>query len=95
MHKPKPYKCPVCGAELPDLPMLVLKHQMSHVRRKPFAGIREKPVKPGRALPAQSLLLHELTDQLMQSTQGQGFIDEQPDARLVQRGLPNPSRTPP
>ena len=21
MHKPKPYKCPVCGPEVPDLPM--------------------------------------------------------------------------
>jgi hypothetical protein len=33
MHKLKPYKCSICGAELPDLPMPVLKHQMSHVTR--------------------------------------------------------------
>ena len=37
MYKRKLYKCSVCGAEVPDLPMLVLKHQMSHVRRRPFA----------------------------------------------------------
>jgi hypothetical protein len=38
MHKPKPYKCSICGAEVPDLPMPVLKHQLSHVRRRAFAG---------------------------------------------------------
>jgi len=37
MHKPKPYKCPVCGAEVPDQPMPVLKHQLSHVKRGPYA----------------------------------------------------------
>jgi hypothetical protein len=37
MHKPKPYKCSICGAEIPNLPMPVLKHQMSHVRRRPYA----------------------------------------------------------
>jgi hypothetical protein len=40
MHKPKPYKCLIRGAEIPDLPMPVLKHQMSHVRRRPFARDR-------------------------------------------------------
>lgn len=43
MHKPKPYKCSMCGAEVPDLPMPVLKHQMSHVRRRPFARDRREP----------------------------------------------------
>jgi DNA-directed RNA polymerase subunit RPC12/RpoP len=37
MHKPKLYKCSICGAEVPDLPMPVLKHQMSHVSRRLFA----------------------------------------------------------
>ena len=37
MHKRKPYKCPACGAEVPDLPMPVLKHQMSHVQRRPYS----------------------------------------------------------
>jgi hypothetical protein len=37
MHKPKPYKCSICGAEVPDLPMPVLKHQMSHVRRRHYS----------------------------------------------------------
>jgi hypothetical protein len=32
MHKPKPYKCSICGAEVPNLPMPVLKHQLSHAR---------------------------------------------------------------
>jgi hypothetical protein len=40
MHTRKPYKCSVCGAEVVDLPMPVLKHQLSHVRR-PLA--RDRP----------------------------------------------------
>jgi hypothetical protein len=43
MHKQKTYRCSVCGVEIPDLPMPVLKHQMSHVERRPFAGVQEKP----------------------------------------------------
>jgi hypothetical protein len=43
MHKRKLYKCSVCGAEVPELPMTVLKHQMSHVRRRPFARDRRHP----------------------------------------------------
>ena len=43
VHKPKPYKCSICGAEVPDLPMPVLQHQMIHVRRRPFArSVSEK-----------------------------------------------------
>lgn len=37
VHKRKLYKCPSCGAEVPDLPMAVLKHQMSHVGRRPYS----------------------------------------------------------
>ena len=37
VHKPRPYKCSICGAEIPDLPMPVLKHQMSHVSRRPYS----------------------------------------------------------
>jgi hypothetical protein len=44
MHKRKPYRCPACGAEVPDLPMKVLVHQMSHVPRRPFAGDRRELV---------------------------------------------------
>ena len=40
MHKQKTWKCSACGAEIPDLPMAVLKHQLSHVERRPFAGDR-------------------------------------------------------
>ena len=39
-HRPKSYACSVCGAEFPDLPMHVLKHQMLHASRRPFAGNR-------------------------------------------------------
>jgi hypothetical protein len=46
MHKSKPYKCPTCGAEIPDLPMPVLKHQMSHLSRRPFARDRRDPEQP-------------------------------------------------
>jgi hypothetical protein len=31
------------GAEIPDLPMPVLKHQLSLVERRPFAGDRTEP----------------------------------------------------
>ena len=37
MHKPKPYECPVCGAEVPNRPMQVPKHQLSHARPRPLA----------------------------------------------------------
>jgi hypothetical protein len=37
MREAKPYKCTICGAEIPNLPMPVLQHQMSHVRRRTFA----------------------------------------------------------
>jgi len=34
MHQRKAHKCSICGAEVFDLPMPVLQHQMSHVRRR-------------------------------------------------------------
>jgi hypothetical protein len=43
MRKPKPYKCSICGVEVPDLPMLVLQHQISHVGRRPYSGSVPKP----------------------------------------------------
>ena len=43
MHKPKAYKCSICGAEVPDLPMPVLKHQMSHVSRRPYSKSVAEP----------------------------------------------------
>jgi hypothetical protein len=33
MHQQKTYLCSVCAAEIPDLPMPVLSHQLSHVER--------------------------------------------------------------
>jgi hypothetical protein len=44
VHKPKPYKCSICGAEIPDLPM-------------PFYGIsyRTSGVAPLRAIGQSSL----------------------------------------
>lgn len=47
MHKRKVYKCPSCGAEVPDLPMPVLQHQLSHVKRRPLAGHRQEPPRRG------------------------------------------------
>ncbi len=52
MHKPKPYKCSICGAEVPDLPMPVSKHQMSHVRRRPFARDGREPDQHDHERPA-------------------------------------------
>ena len=43
MHKRKPYKCSICGAEVPDLPMPVLQHQMSHVRRRTYTKSVPEP----------------------------------------------------
>jgi len=51
MHKPKPYKCPICGAEVPYLPIVVLKHQMLHVERRPMARDRPKPRPDRERLP--------------------------------------------
>jgi len=46
VHKPKPYRCPTCGAEVPDQPMPVLQHQMSHVKRRPYPRDRPEPERP-------------------------------------------------
>jgi hypothetical protein len=46
MHQQRTYRCSVCGAEIPDLPMPVLKHQLSHAERRPFAGDRAEPDGP-------------------------------------------------
>jgi len=43
MHKQKTWKRSACGAEVPDLPMSVLKHQLSHVERPPLSGARAEP----------------------------------------------------
>lgn len=42
MHKRKPYTCSICGTEVPDLPMPVLEHQFSHVKRRPRAADRPR-----------------------------------------------------
>ena len=42
----------ICGAEVPDLPMPVLNHQMSHVRRRPFARDRREPDQHDHERPA-------------------------------------------
>lgn len=56
MHKPKPYRCSICGAEVPDQPMPVLKHQLSHVGRRPYARNRSpadrRNERPDRPAPA-------------------------------------------
>jgi hypothetical protein len=46
MHKQRTYCCSVCGAEIPDLPMPVLKHQLSHVQRRGRAVGRPEPDAP-------------------------------------------------
>ena len=46
MHTQKTYRCSACGAEVPDLPLPVLRHQLSHVERRPFAGDRIEPDGP-------------------------------------------------
>ena len=46
MHTHETYRCSVCGAEVPDLPLPVLRHQLSHVERRPFAGDRFEPDAP-------------------------------------------------
>jgi len=46
MHKQKLWKCSACGAEVPDLPMPVLRHQLSHVERRGRAVDRAEPDAP-------------------------------------------------
>jgi hypothetical protein len=46
MRKQKTFRCSVCGAEIPDLPMTVLKHQLSHVERRGRAVNRAEPDAP-------------------------------------------------
>jgi hypothetical protein len=37
MNKHKTWRCSACGAELPDFPMTVFRHQLSHIERRPLA----------------------------------------------------------
>jgi hypothetical protein len=37
------WTCSACGETVLNEPMMVLKHQMSHARRRPFAGGRPMP----------------------------------------------------
>jgi hypothetical protein len=46
MHKQKSYRCSVCGAEVADLPLIVLRHQLSHVQRRGRAVDRPEPDAP-------------------------------------------------
>jgi len=43
MHTQRTYRCSICGAEVPDLPMPVLRHQLSHVERRDRAVDRPEP----------------------------------------------------
>ena len=45
-HRRQVWRCSICGAEVPDQPMPVLKHQMSHVKRRPYADDRWQPPRP-------------------------------------------------
>ena len=60
MHKQKTWKCSPCGAEIPDVPMPVLKHQLSHIERRPFAAHRSE----GDALGGALLLVAEVDREL-------------------------------
>ena len=53
MIKRKAWKCSACGAEIPDLPMPVLRHQLGHVEWRPFAGDRAEPDAPPAEDPHQ------------------------------------------
>jgi hypothetical protein len=46
MHKPNAYKWLVYSEKVPNLPVLVMKHQMSHVQPRPFARDRRQPEPP-------------------------------------------------
>ena len=46
MHKQKTWKCSACGVEVADLPMTVLRHQLSHVERRGLAVDRPEPDPP-------------------------------------------------
>jgi len=42
-HRRQVWRCSICGAEVPDRPMPVLQHQLSHVKRRPYADDRWEP----------------------------------------------------
>jgi hypothetical protein len=46
MNKQKTWKCSACGVEVADLPMTVLRHQLSHVERRGLAVDRPEPDAP-------------------------------------------------
>jgi hypothetical protein len=46
MHKQQIWKCSACGAEVPNLPMPVLRHHLSHVERRGRAVDRAEPAAP-------------------------------------------------
>jgi hypothetical protein len=48
MHKVNPYRCSICGAEVPNLPMAVYGHQLSHVGRRPWARDRAESFEVAR-----------------------------------------------
>lgn len=54
MHKPKPYRCSVCGQEVTNLPMPVLKHQLSHAKRRPFAESKPPPERHDQPEPSNN-----------------------------------------
>jgi hypothetical protein len=42
------HHCSICGAVLPNEPKPMLRHQMSHVRRRPVATSAPSADQPGR-----------------------------------------------
>jgi ribosomal protein L37AE/L43A len=46
MSEQKAWKCSACGVEVADLPMTVLRHQLSHAERRGLAVDRLEPDAP-------------------------------------------------
>jgi len=46
MNKQNTWKCSGCGVEVADLPMTVLRHQLSHVERRGLAVDWPEPDAP-------------------------------------------------
>lgn len=94
VHKHKPYKCSICGAKVPNLPMTVLKHQMSHVRRRSFARAQPQRSEPSaRTMAGRSDVMpidHDQAQMWQLSSDRRSVRMELPGLKI--EGIPEPLR---
>jgi ATP-dependent DNA ligase len=99
MHQPRPYKCSICDAEVGDIPMTVLKHQIGHVQvpKMPLADPPPRdsrfgsPLKLSRVHWVRPELVVEVTyltwteNNLLRQVSYQGEREDKPARQVVQQ----------